>query len=167
MYNHDPIQRHPGPPASHTPTRDYLDSRPPGVDQSYAVLPRSLVEAMPLVWQQQMTHLLAEFHRAYAHLEWPAYRVIPSRRERLVDLDEDQLSEIGVIMEIDSDGDVVYRDRGGRRIDNPEEQSALVSVLDPIPGEYANANQNTPPRGFPRPQPTHPESGPISMPRTW
>ncbi|GGP61545.1 hypothetical protein [Saccharothrix coeruleofusca] len=158
MFTPDPIQRPAGPPASTTPTRDYLSSQPPGVDQHYAVLPRSLVEAMPLPWQQQMAHLLAEFHRSYAHLRWPVYRVVPSRRERLVDLDEDQLAEVGAIAEIDSDGELVYRDRYGKRIEDPENRVVLVSCLDPIPAEFANATQNTPPRGFP-PQ-GHPQPGP-------
>ncbi|MBY8849106.1 hypothetical protein [Saccharothrix longispora] len=167
MFNHDPIQRHAGPPASSTPTRDYLNTRPPGVDEGYAVLPRSLVEAMPLPWQQQMAHLLADFHRTYGHLNWPLYRVVPSRRERLVDLDEEQLAEVGAIVEIDADGELVYRDRTGKLIADPERQTVLVSVLDPIPGEYANANQNTPPRGFPQPpavpQPAYPQSGPLPV----
>lgn len=170
MFTPDPIQRHAGPPASSTPLRDYLNSQPPGVDAGYAVLPRNLVEAMPLAWQQQLTHLLAEFHRSVAHLGWPVYRVVPSRRERLVDLDEDQLAEVGAIMEIDSDGDVVYRDRNGKRIEDPENQTVLVSVLDPIPANLANANQSTPPRGFaapqfpqpPRQQP-YPHSGPLPV----
>ncbi|RKT52736.1 hypothetical protein [Saccharothrix australiensis] len=164
MFTPDPIQRHAGPPASSTPLRDYLSALPPGVDGSYAVLPRSLAEMMPLPWQQQMAHLLAEFHRTYAHLGWPVYRVVPSRRERLVDLDEDQLAEVGVIMEIDADGDVVYRDRAGKRIDDPEQRVVLVSVLDPIPGNYANANQNTPARGFPAPPQPYPQSGPLPVP---
>ncbi|MEU4807325.1 hypothetical protein [Actinosynnema sp. NPDC023587] len=163
MFTPDPIQRHAGPPASSTPVRDYLSALPPGVDGAYAVLPRSLVEAMPLPWQQQMTHLLAEFHRSFAHLGWPIYRVTPSRRERLVDLDEEQLAEVGAIMEIDADGELVYRDRAGTRIDDPENRVVLVSVLDPIPGDYANANQNTPARGFPVPHQQHPQSGPLPV----
>jgi hypothetical protein len=69
-----------------------------------------------------------------------------------VDLDEDQLAEVGYIAEIDVDGELVYRERTGRRIDNPEDTEVLVSVLDPIPGDYRNANEDTPPRGFPAQQ---------------
>ncbi|MGX7825074.1 hypothetical protein ACTG9Q_08265 [Actinokineospora sp. 24-640] len=150
MYNPESLPRHPGPPASSIPLRDFLDSaRRPGVSPGYAVLPRSLGEAMPLPWQQQMAYLLYEFHQVYAHLEWPEYRVVPSRKERLVDLDEDQLAEVGCIVEIDADGELVYRERNGRRIDNPETYEVLVSCLDPIPGQQLNANQDTPPRGLP------------------
>jgi hypothetical protein len=135
MFGPNQIPRHDGPPASSSPLADYLD-RPnlPGADNgAYAVLPRSLAEAMPLPWQQQVTSLLAEFHSAFGHLAWPVYKVVPSRPERLVDLDEEQLAEIGMIVELDTDGELVYRERGGRRVDDPEHTTVLVQCLDPIP----------------------------------
>jgi hypothetical protein len=113
--------------------RDFLASVRNGVDDNYVVLPRSLVESMPLPWQQQLAHLLSELHGAYGHLPWPIYRVVPSRTERLIDLDEQQLAEVGCLAEIDSDGDLVYRGPDGRRITDPEEHHVLVSCLDPIP----------------------------------
>lgn len=152
MYTPEPIQPHLGRPASATPVRDYLAVPHPGVPEGYVVLPRSLVEAMPLPWQQAMTQILAEFHQAYGHLNWPEYRVVPSRRERLVNLDEDQLAEVGYLVEIDADGELVYRERSGRRIADPEHTEVLVSCLDPIPSQYRNANEDTPPRGFPTQQ---------------
>jgi hypothetical protein len=153
------------PPASANPVHDYLAAGPqPGVPEDYVVLPKGLVESMPLPWQQHMAHLLAELHHHAAHLNWPHYRVVPSRVEKLVDLDEEQLAEVGAIMEIDSDGELVYRERNGGRISDPESRTVMVSCADPIPAEYANANQNTPPRGFPAPYPGsgHP-SGPLPV----
>ena len=129
----EPIPRSAGRPASSTPLSDYLNSTNQGVDAGYAVLPRSLAESMPLPWQQQFATLIAQFHQAYAHLQWPVYRVVPSRYERLVDLDEEQLAEAGYLMEIDSDGEIVYRGRNGMPVEHPEQTTALVSVLDPIP----------------------------------
>jgi hypothetical protein len=100
--------------------------------------------------------------------------VVPSRYERLVDLDEEQLAEAGYLMEIDSDGEIVYRGRNGVPVDNPEQTTALVSVLDPIPNnrharvEPAAAQQPpapvqqqrpTPPGGLP-PQPGPPATPP-------
>ncbi|OLF10889.1 hypothetical protein BLA60_12675 [Actinophytocola xinjiangensis] len=152
MYTPEPIQPHLSAPASGTPVRDYLTAPHPGVQDGYVVLPRSLVEAMPLPWQQAMAQILAEFHQTYAHLSWPEYRVVPSRRERLVNLDEDQLAEVGYLVEIDTDGEVVYRERSGRRIADPEQTEVLVSCPDPIPSQHRNANQDTPPRGFPTQQ---------------
>lgn len=131
---------------------NYLRAPHPGTTDSYVVLPKSLVAAMPLPWQNAMTQILTEFHQTFGHLDWPEYRVVPSRREKLVNLDEEQLAEVGYLVEIDVDGELVYRERTGRRIDNPEETEVLVSVLDPIPGDHRNANQDTPPRGFPAQQ---------------
>ncbi|QIZ36600.1 hypothetical protein [Saccharopolyspora sp. ASAGF58] len=133
MFTPDPIPWPSRPPASSTPLGDYLTRQPrPGVDGGYAVLPRSLAEAMPLPWQQQMSNLLAEFHQAFGHLQWPVYRVVPSRYERLVDLDDDQLAEVGCTVEVGDNGDLEYRMRDGRRIANPENHQVLVSCLDPI-----------------------------------
>jgi hypothetical protein len=141
-----------GRPASSTPLQDYLRNQHPGTTEDYVVLPKSLVGTMPLPWQHALVQILAEFHQTYAHLDWPEYRVIPSRKEKLVNLDEDQLAEAGYLVEIDVDGELVYRERTGRRTENPEETEVLVSVMDPIPAEYRNANQDTPPRGFPAQQ---------------
>ena len=159
MYTSDPIPRHVGPPTSSTPLRDALVRGRPGVQDGYVVLPRSLIEEMPLAWQNAMVQILAEFHTAYAHLSWPEYRVVPSRRERLVNLDEDQLAEVGFLVEIDAAGEVVYRERGGKPIDNPETVEVLVSRPDPIPIAKTNAEQDTPPRGFPAP--------PVQQARPW
>jgi len=138
VYTPDPISR-PSPPAAGAPLRDYLSSTRNGVDPAYVVLPRSLVESMPLPWQQQMAHLLFEMQQAYGHLPWPVYRVVPSRPERLADLDEEQLAEVGCLVEIDTDGELRYRDRDGRVIDDPEHHEVLVSCIDPIPRARASA----------------------------
>ena len=118
MHASDPIPR---------PLRDHLELAKLGVDECYVVLPRALAESMPLPWQQQMIYLLAEFHQAFGHLNWPVYRVVPSRHERLIDLDEDQLAEVGCIMEIDTGGELVYRERNGRRITKPDIERRLES----------------------------------------
>jgi hypothetical protein len=149
MFTPDPIPRPAGPPASSAPLRDYFATPRPGTDAGYAVLPRSLVEAMPLPWQQHLTYLLSEFHQAFSHVTWPIYRVVPSRHEKLVDLDEDQLAEVGCLVEIDATGELVYRDRGGRLIDNPAEKTVLVSCLDPIPPPRAATPAPPPPSAAP------------------
>lgn len=133
MFTPDPIPHPVGPPASYRPLADYLNTAPPGIDGGYVVVPRSLAESMPLPWQQHFTRLLADFHQAFGHLTWPIYRVQPSRHEKLVNLDEDQLAEVGYLVEIESDGELVYRTRGGRRVEHAEDETVLVSCLDPIP----------------------------------
>ena len=96
-----------------SPLSDYLRDPRPGASENYIVLPESLVSAMPRPWQNAMAQLLAEFHQAFAHLDRPEYRVIPSRWESLVNLDEEQLAEAGYLVEIDADGELVYRHRLG------------------------------------------------------
>jgi hypothetical protein len=148
VYASDPIPRHAGPPTSATPLGDYLATVRNGVDPAYLVIPRSLAESMPLPWQEEMARLIFELQQAYGKLPWPVYRVVPSRVERLADLDEEQLAEVGCLAEIDTDGELRYRDREGRVIENPEEHEVLVSCVDPIP------------RATPAPQPT-PTSSPV------
>lgn len=161
MTKHVPNQvpSQPRPPTASSPLRDYLAPGQPGVQRDYVVLPRALAEAMPLLWQHAVTQAIREFHQAYHHLNWPEFRVVPSRRERLVNLDEDQLAEVGCLIEIDADGGVVYRERNGRPIPNPESVEVLVSFQDPLPSQHRNANQDTPPRGFPAP--------PVQQQRNW
>jgi hypothetical protein len=152
VFTPEPISRPAGPPASSAPVRDYLAAPRPGADASYVVVPRSLAEAMPLPWQQHMAYLLSEFHQAFSHITWPTYRVVPSRYEKLVDLDEEQLAEVGCLVEIDADGEMVYRDRTGRLIEHPAEMMVLVACLDPIP----------PPQPGP-PAPGSPHPGPLAQ----
>jgi len=123
VYASDPIPR---------PLRDHLELAKLGVDESYVVLPRALAESMPLPWQQQMAYLIDELHRTYGDLPWPLYRVLPSRTERLVDLDESQLAEAGYLLEIDGSGELVYRDRHDSVVADPQSTEVLVSCLDPI-----------------------------------
>lgn len=142
------------PPASSTPLADHLGRGWPGVDADYVVLPRSLAEQMPLPWQQQMRALLGQFHETHARLTWPAYRVVPSRPERLMDLDEEQLAEAGFLVEIDAEGEMVYRERSGRKVDDPSEVTVLVSCLDPIGRRSEQVQEQAPVAG---------RSGPVPM----
>jgi hypothetical protein len=154
-----PPRRPSNPPASSTPLADYLAQDWPGVDDGYVVLPRSIAESMSLPWQQQLVGLLSQFHQAHRGLSWPVYRVVPSRYEKLVDLDEEQLAEAGYLVEIDADGDMVYRERNGRKVDDPANTTVLVSCLDPIPRRGGAARQPRDPE-----QPEPPRAAPMIIP---
>jgi hypothetical protein len=132
LYASDPLSRPAGQPASASPLRDHLEPAKLGVDEGYVVLPRSLAEEMPLPWQQQMAYLIDELHKTYSELPWPVYRVVPSRVERLVDLDEAQLAEAGYLLEIDGSGELVYRDRNDAVVADPQSTEVLVPCLDPM-----------------------------------
>ncbi|NIH85318.1 hypothetical protein [Amycolatopsis granulosa] len=149
-----------GPPASSTPLADYLSQTLPGVDEGYVVLPRSLAESMSLPWQQQMAGLLAQFHQQHRSLSWPVYRTVPSRYEKLVNLDEEQLAEVGYLVEIDGDGDMIYRERSGRKVEEPENTTVLVPCLDPIPPRGQSRRE---PRAA-APAPEAPRAAPMIIP---
>lgn len=150
-----PLPRHAGPPASSTPLADQLARGGPGVDAEYVVLPRSLAEHMPLPWQRQMAHALGQFHHTHRELSWPRYRVLPSREEKLVDLDEQQLAEAGYVVEMDSDGELVYREHSGRPVEDAEHKTVLVTCLDPV----LSGRRSAPPRADGPAVPSQPARG--------
>ena len=119
------------PPASTTPVQDYLDRRAPGATEDHLVVPRALAQSMPLRWQQVFVGLLADLHDAYAHLPWPDYKVVPSRWERLVDLDEEQLTAAGYVSDLGPDGELEFRDAAD--VVAQAEQRVLAPVDDPLP----------------------------------
>lgn len=120
-------------PASTTPVSDYADEPCPGASEDYLVIPRSLAQSMPLRWQQVFVGLLLDLHDAFADLDWPEYRVVPSRRELLTDLDEEQLAAVGYVADLDSDGQLVIRDSAERPVPDAHAQRVLAPIVDPIP----------------------------------
>lgn len=120
-------------PASTTPVRDYLDRPARGATEDHLVVPRSLAQSMPLRWQQVFVGLLADLHDAYGHLSWPDYKVVPSRWELIVDLDEEQLAAAGYVADLGSDGELEYRDAADKVVPDPEHQRVLAPVDDPLP----------------------------------
>lgn len=134
-------------PASTTPLRDYLDRPARGATDDYLVIPRSIAQSMPLRWQQVFTGLLADLHDAYGHLQWPEYRVVPSRWELLSDLDEDQLADAGFLADLGPDGELVYRDAADQVVADPGRHRVLAAVDDPLPPVSAG-------RVEPRPAPS-------------
>ncbi|MCW0213541.1 MAG: hypothetical protein OJJ54_09285 [Pseudonocardia sp.] len=131
MARQDPRTPAPRRPASTTPLADYLDRPAPGAGPDYLVVPRSLAESMPLRWQQVFAGMLADLHDAYGHLQWPDYRVVPSRWELLADLDEEQLAAAGYVADLDRSGELEYRDASGAPV--PNDHRVLAPVDDPLP----------------------------------
>jgi hypothetical protein len=120
-------------PASTTPVQDYLDRPSPGATPDHLVVPRSLAQSMPLRWQQVFVGLLADLHDAYGHLPWPDYKVVPCRREPLVDLDEEQLAAAGYHTDLGPEGELEYRDEEENVVADPERYRVLAPVDDPLP----------------------------------
>lgn len=42
---------------------------------NYLVLPRSVLQSMPVEWQRQFCRMLDQAHAAFPDLEWPRYTV--------------------------------------------------------------------------------------------
>lgn len=133
-------------PASTTPVQDYLDGPAPGATTDFLVVPRSLAQSMPLRWQQVFVGLLADLHDAYGDLPWPEYNVLPSRWERLTDLDEQQLAQAGFHADLGPDGELEFRDAAENLVPNPGDHRVLAAVTDPLPGVRAG---RVPPRPAP------------------
>lgn len=120
-------------PASTTPVADYLDRPAPGATEDHLVVPRSLAQSMPLRWQQVFVGLLADLHDAFVDLPWPDYQVVPSRWERLTDLDEEQLASVGYHADLGADGELEYRDARDVPVPDPDGHRVLAPVDDPLP----------------------------------
>lgn len=125
------------PPRSTTPVADYLDTATrPGVsvDGRYVVLPRVVLEQLPLPLQQKVTQLLAEVHHVLARVPWPqGYRVGALQWRPVEEMVESELRELGVVAELNTDGDLVHRDENGRRLTASDlEKPSPVSCPDPL-----------------------------------
>jgi hypothetical protein len=104
---------------STVPIADYLSAKSrPGIstDNRYVVLPRIVLEHLPVALQQEAVGLLSRIHDVAAELPWPqSYRVEAIRWRSLVGLDETKLRELGIIAELDWNGDLIHRDENTGR----------------------------------------------------
>lgn len=124
-------------PSSGAPIRDFAAARPPmlSADGNYVVLPvRVAAEMMTLPWQQQLAGLLDQFTQEHAHAPWPVYQVTPCAYQYVANLGPEQQQACGVMADIDSEGDLVYRQvEGGSRIEHPEQRQVLApQSYDPL-----------------------------------
>jgi hypothetical protein len=116
---------------------------------NYLVLPRALMQSMPDHWQHRATGILDELRAAYAHIEWPHYKVIPGRWCYLDDLSDADLRRAGVTWCCDSpakqaaldelavDGPVddhrcTYHAADGDELDH-NTACVFMAVVDPVP----------------------------------
>lgn len=64
---------------------------------SYLTLPRTLLQSMPIPWQERFVALLDEFHAAFAHVpQAEAYEVTAGTEHVVSEMDERQLALAGV-----------------------------------------------------------------------
>ena len=64
---------------------------------NYLVLPRTLLQSMPIAWQERIVACLDELHVAFAHVpQAEAYEVIAGTEHIIDEMDDDQLRAAGV-----------------------------------------------------------------------
>jgi hypothetical protein len=129
---------------------------------SYQVLPRVLMQSMPLEWQRRMVACLEELRAEFSHVEQPeSYEITPCRwvqpgeltgtQRRLLDIDvayEDDDEEYGL---------PTYYDRNGDELDR-HQACAPLPVRNPLPayrhGYVPPASDGTTPVAWAEPRPT-------------
>lgn len=135
---------------SSTPVAHYFAQyHGPGVspEGAYVVLPRMLLEQLPLAVQHQVIQAVQQAHHYMAAADWPEHRVVPSRWEPITGLDDQQLREAGLVAELDPAGTLVYRELASGRQLSPEQTADNVLV------------PTTESRPRPHPSPHHPATG--------
>lgn len=100
---------------------------------NYLVLPRTLLQSMPLEWQERAVALLDELAAAFSHVEQPdCYEVTAAREVTYSDLTDEQMEQLGVERSGDDNEDgPTFHDSLGDEHDGWE--SVLLPVADPVP----------------------------------
>lgn len=115
---------------------------------SYQVLPRVLMQSMPVAWQRQMVGLLEQIHDAFSHLEQAeCYDVQAAIEVEASSLTEAQRKATGVTQDWEGDeedGEFVYHDANGDELE--PWSRVLVHVAEPLP-PYNRGRTRIPTRG--------------------
>ena len=98
---------------------------------NYQVLHRTLMQSMPVDWQERMVACLEEMREAFEHIEHPANFIIEAAEEREYgDINLGERRSIGATYDIDNDR--VY-DRDGNERESWERVLIRLPDGDPIP----------------------------------
>lgn len=105
---------------------------------NYLVLPRTLLQSMPVPWQARFVSLIDELHEAFQHVpQAQAYKVQAAKEYILEEMTADQLWAAGIQVEND-DPDLgpglettYHSTEDGREMDRHER--VLLPVADPVP----------------------------------
>lgn len=103
---------------------------------NYLVLPRTLLQSMPLDWQERAVALLDELAAAFSHIEQPyCYKVTAAREVEYGDLTAAQMEQLGItsddIGDTEEDEGAFYYDRCGDQ--HYRDERVLLPVEDPVP----------------------------------
>lgn len=103
---------------------------------NYLVLPRTLLQSMPLDWQERAVALLDELAAAFSHIEQPdCYEVTAAREVEYGDLTDEQMERLGItsddIGDTEEDEGAYYYDRRGDQ--HYCDERVLLPVEDTVP----------------------------------
>ncbi|MFI1161425.1 hypothetical protein [Streptomyces sioyaensis] len=105
---------------------------------NYQVIPRTLMQSMPIEWQERMVACLAELAEAYQHLpQAEVYKVEAAREQIVEEMTSDQLHAAGIEVENDDTDygpgpETTYHSTAdGRELDRHER--VLLPAVDPVP----------------------------------
>lgn len=124
----------PAQPAGNSPVAHYLNAayRPgTSTDGQYLVLPRAVLEKLPVQAQRQIAAALAVAHAAMPPDWTPQYQVTSLYWKPVDALTPADMSAAGVMAELAVDGEMVIRDlRTGQQLST--DQQVLAPVQDPL-----------------------------------
>jgi len=99
----------------------------------YQVLNRTLMQSMPVEWQERMVACLDEMRDAFDHVDKPeSYIVKPAREATYSDLTEVQMQLLGVTVDLDVDPTPNYYDEDGNEHQGYD-RVYIPTGIDPIP----------------------------------
>ena len=104
---------------------------------NYLVLHRSMMQSMPVEWQQRAVALFDELDNAFPDLERPPSFIVTAAQEReYSDLDDAELARLGVTRSDDDEnyeGELVFWDRDGDEHEPWERALVPLPAGDPVP----------------------------------
>jgi hypothetical protein len=114
---------------------------------NYQVLPRTLMQSMPVEWQERMVACLEELYDAFSHIEQPdTYQVAAAEEREYGSLSDTDMQSLGVTGERDVDGEEsLYYDADGTEHEPWDRVLLPRPGGDPIP-RYDRGRTYIPPR---------------------
>lgn len=98
---------------------------------NYLVLHRTLMQSMPVEWQERMVACLDELYEAYAHVDKPdTYWVQPAQESAYAELSDAEMKRLGVERS-DIDSDVYFDALGDEH--GPYDRILVPRGDDPVP----------------------------------
>jgi hypothetical protein len=101
---------------------------------NYLVLPRTLLQSMPMDWQHRATALLNELHEAFDHVEQAESYIVTAAVEcTYSDLTDDDMKALGITCQRPEDDYETYWDKDGTEHESGDRIYVPRVGGDPVP----------------------------------